>query len=233
MQHEKETAADFLQQILRPRDAGMVVSFADSVSLWQDFTASVDNLRTALTKVRSVLGPPPFEFNARQGGTVLYDAISVTATEKFKNRTGSKLLIVLSDGLDTNSSVTLETAIKSAQAMEVVVYGICNKDPTHQELEAYKRLHQTDAIRYSSGCDALKAIAEPTGGRMFEEGKNSNIKEIFDAIREEILGQYLLGFSPSNQAREGRFRTLDVKTKRRNSIVQARRGYYTFKRDEQ
>lgn len=143
----------------------MVVSFADSVSLWQDFTASVDSLRIALTKVRPVLGPPPFEFNARQGGTVLYDAISVTATEKFKNRTGSKLLIVLSDGLNTNSSVILETAIKSAQAMEVVVYGICNKDPNTKNLR-----HTRGSIRLTPFVTRLAVMSSKRSPSRLVEG---------------------------------------------------------------
>jgi len=60
VQREKETAGTFLRQVLRPSDSGMVVSFADSVSLWQDFTSSTDQLNAALLKVRPVLGPPPF-----------------------------------------------------------------------------------------------------------------------------------------------------------------------------
>jgi len=232
VEREKRTAASFFRKILRSNDYGMVTSFADSVRLWQDFTASVEDLNASLISVRPVLGPRPFASDAPQGGTVLYDSITVTAMEKFRHRAGSKVIVLLSDGLETNSSVTLESAIKAAQATELIVYSICDNDPAHEELDAYRRLHRNDAIRFTSGCDALRAISEPTGGRMFRIGKNASVEQIFDAIADEIRGQYLLGFSPSKPAREGSFRKLEIKTKPAGLIVQARKGYYTFKHDE-
>ena len=116
--------------------------------------------------------------------------------------------------------------------MEVVVYSICDEDSAHASVEAYKRLHEGDVMRYAAGCDALRAVSEPTGGRMFQIGKKMSIENIVKIIREEIRSQYLLGFSPSNPAREGTFRKLEIKTKPRQLEVQARKGYYTFKPGE-
>jgi len=67
---------------------------------------------------------------------------------------------------------------------------------------------------------------------MFRISKGATTREIFDTIRQEIRSQYLLGFSPSNPAREGTFHKLKIRTKRKNLTVQGREGYYTFKSSE-
>jgi len=68
----------------------MIAGFADSVNLWQGFTPSLDLLKAGLAKVKRTSGPPPFETPKTMGGTVLYDAISVTATEEFLRKTEQK-----------------------------------------------------------------------------------------------------------------------------------------------
>jgi VWFA-related protein len=222
---EKVTAGQFLEQVLRPHDRGTIVSFADSVVLWQDFTSSMDLLRAGLTKLKDVGAPTPFlRRNPKEGGTALYDAITTTVTQKFPLQTGTKVMIVLSDGLDTISQGTLESAVGAAQAMEVVVYSICREDPSNSEMARYRSIHASDFIHYASGCAALKALSEPTGGRMFSISKTMSMQMIFEVIGEEIRSQYLLGFSPSNPGRPGTRRKLQVRTTRSDLIVQARKG---------
>jgi len=133
---EKLTAGQFLEQVLRLHDRGTIVSFADSVVLWQDFTSSMDLLRAGLTNLKDVGAHTHFlRRNPKQGGTALYDAITTTLTQKFPLQTGTKVVIVISDGLDTISQGTLESAVGAAQAMEVVVYSICREDPGNSEVQ--------------------------------------------------------------------------------------------------
>jgi VWFA-related protein len=201
---EKLTAGQFLEQVLRPHDSGIIVSFADSVVLWQDFTSSLDLLKAGLANLRDVGAPTAIlRRDPRKGGTALYDAITNTVAQKFPLQTGTKVVIVISDGLDTISQGTLENAVGAAQAMEVVLYSICREDPGNSEMAQYRRIHALDPIHYASGCAALKALSEPTGGRMFSIGKAMSMQMIFEAIGEEIRSQYLLGFSPSNPGRPG------------------------------
>ena len=222
---EKVTAGQFLEQVLRPHDSGAIVSFADSVVLWQDFTSSMDLLRAGLTNLKDVGAPTLFSRrNPKEGGTALYDAITTTVTQKFPLQTGTKVMIVLSDGLDTISQGTLESAVGAAQAMEVVLYSICREDPSNSEMARYRRIHASDFIHYASGCAALKALSEPTGGRIFSISKTMSMQMIFEVIGEEIRSQYLLGFSPSNPGRPGTRRKLQVRTTRSDLIVQSRKG---------
>jgi VWFA-related protein len=227
IEEEKTTAGQFLEQVLRPRDSGIIVSFADSVALWQDFTSSIDLLKAGLTNLKDVGAPRPgLRSDPRKGGTALYDAITTTVTRKFPLQTGTKVMVVISDGLDTISLGTLESAVGASQAMEVVVYSICQEDPvdSQREMDRYRRIHARDSIQYASGCAALKAISEPTGGRMFSISKAMSLQMIFEVIGEEIRSQYLLGFSPSNPGRPGTFRKLQVRTTRSDLIVQSRKG---------
>lgn len=220
--NERTTAGQFFEQVLHAHDSGIVVAFADSVLLWQDFTSSTDVLKAALTRVK------PFG----SGKTVLYDAITFTAAEKLRFRTGTKIMVVISDGLDTASEVNLESAVAMAQATEVVVYSICEEGPANSAMDQFRRIQLLDPIRYAPGCSALKAISEATGGRLLSISKSVSVQKVFESIREEIRGQYLLGFSPSNPARPGTFRKLQIKTTHGDLTVQSRQGYYTPKATE-
>ena len=225
IEDEKVIAGQFLAQVLRPYDSGIIVSFADAVVLWQDFTSSINLLKTGLINLKDIGAPAGLlRRDPQRGGTALYDAITTTVTQKFPLQTGTKVMIVISDGLDTISQATLESAVSASQAMEVVVYGICREDPANSEMDQYRRIHRLDTIHYASGCAALKALSEPTGGRMFRISKAKSMQMIFEVIGEEIRSQYLLGFSPTDPGRPGTLRKLQVMTTRRDFIVQARKG---------
>ena len=89
---EKVTAGQFLEQVLRPHDSGAIVSFADSVAFWQDFTSSMDLLRAGLTNLKDVGAPTLFSRrNPKEGATALYDAITITLTQKFDFKSGRRL----------------------------------------------------------------------------------------------------------------------------------------------
>ena len=239
IEDEKVTAGQFLEQVLRPHDTGIIVGFSESVVLWQGFTSSIDLLKAALTNLKPVTLPAPVSKRAFRGDTALYDAVAATATREFPLQTGTKIIVVISDGLDTASLATLESAVGSAQTMEVVVYSICKEGRDDSALDLYRKIHARDIMRYASGCSALKALSEPTGGRMFSISKIMSMQMIFSAIGQEIRSQYLLGFSPSNPGRPGTRRKLqiratrnDIRATRRDLVVRGRNGYYAFNTNE-
>jgi len=239
IEDEKVTAGQFLERVLRPHDRGIVVGFSESVILWQGFTSSIDLLKAALTNLKPVaLAAPGLTSDPRRAGTALYDAVAATAKREFPLQTGTKIIVVISDGLDTTSSTTLESAVGSAQTMEVVVYSICKEDLDNSATEQYRWIHKSDISRYDSGCSALKALSEPTGGRMLSVSKTMSMRMIFEVIGEEIRGQYLLGFSPSNPGRPGARRKLQIRATRkdirmrRDLIVRGRNGYYALNNNE-
>ena len=204
---EKDAAGKFLQAVIRPSDQAMLVGFSSTMILWQDMTPSVERLNLALARLR----PIPFHGLPLDGmpmpGTLLYDAVGAVAREKLANIAGRKVVVVISDGLDNGSVSHAEEAVAAVQSSNAIVYGIC---------------YETGF----SGCSFLKGLAEPTGGRMFEAGKKVPLSQIFQSIEQELRSQYALGYVPTNRARDGSFRKLQVRVKGHRLRVQARKGYF-------
>jgi VWFA-related protein len=208
LQAEKDTAVEFFRQVLRPQDQAMLTGFSSTVVLWRDSTPSVPQLRDALEGMHAV----PFKGLPKDGGpmptTLLYDAVSSTAMNKLKNVAGRKAMVIISDGIDIGSRTGLEVAVRQAQTANAIVYSIC-----------YPNEHQ-------SGCGFLKALSDPTGGRMFELTGRIPLSGIFHTIEEELRSQYSLGFVPDDTARDGSFRKLQVRVRGRGLRAVARKGYY-------
>jgi VWFA-related protein len=207
IEDERDAAGQFFDAVLRPSDHALLLGFSSTLVLWQDFTPSTALLRNALAKLRAV----PFRGLPAAGqpfpGTLLYDAVDQTARGKLKFVPGRKAMLIISDGLDNGSRVHLEDAVEAVQSTNTIVYGICYESGF-------------------SGCSYLKSLAEPTGGRMFQTGKKKPLHEIFTTIEEELRSQYALGYVPTNRARDGAFRKLEVKVHTKGLRVRARKGYY-------
>jgi len=211
LQAEKDTALQFFRGVLRPQDQAMLSGFSSTVVLWQDFTPSVPLLGNALLGMHAL----PFKGLPKDGGpmptTLLYDAVSSAATTKLQAVSGRKAMVIVSDGIDIGSRASLETAVRQAQTANAIVYSICYPNP-----------HET-------GCGYLKSLSEPTGGRMFDLGSKTPLREVFRIIEAELRSQYSLGFVPSNAGRDGSFHKLQVRVRRNGLRVLAREGYYAGK----
>jgi len=141
-------------------------------------------------------------------GTLLYDAVYQTAMLKLKSVPGRKMMLIVSDGLDNGSRMHMDEALEAVQSTNTIVYAICYDQKFF-------------------GCDFLKQLAEPTGGRMFDAGrKRTSLGEIYQSIEDELRSQYALGYVPDNQQHDGKFRKLTVKVAEPGLRVSARRGYY-------
>jgi len=204
---EKDAATEFFKDVIRPSDQAMLIGFSSTIVLWQDLTPAVEHLQSALGRLRAV----PFRGIPLDGqpmpGTLLYDAVSLTARQKLANVAGRKVVVVISDGLDNGSVSHAEEAVAAVQSSNAIVYGIC---------------YETGF----SGCSFLKGLAEPTGGRMFRAGRKSSLTQIFQTIERELRSQYALGYEPTNRAHDGTFRKLEIKIRGRGLRVQSRKGYF-------
>ena len=207
VESEKETAGQFLKDVLRPEDQALLIGFGSRMILWQDFTSSASGLEAALGRLRAV----PFRGLPREGqpmpGTLLYDAIYETAHQKLHGVPGRKVLIVISDGLDNGSRMKMEDAVAAAQSTNTIVYGIC---------------HQSGF----PGCSFLKDLAEPTGGQGFKADDKTPLSKIFQIIEDEVRSQYALAYVPTNREHDGTFRKLQVRVKRPGMRVHVRKGYF-------
>jgi VWFA-related protein len=158
-----------------------------------------------------------------------------------KKQHGRKALIVLSDGVDTGSKVSLTSAVESAQRADTLVYSILFADE-----EGYGRGggfggrggmgrrggYPRGGGRYPQnrpdGKKILQQISKETGGSFFQVSKKEPIEKIYTSIQEELRSQYNLGYTPDAGASPG-FRKISLAVKQKGLMVQAREGYYAGK----
>ena len=205
---ERVAAGRFFDQVIRPTDHALLLGFSSTLVLWQDFTSSTEKLGSALAALHAIpfRGLPPL--GQPMPGTLLYDAVYQTAMVKLKGVPGRKMMLIVSDGLDNGSRMHSQEALEAVQSTNTIVYAICYDQKFF-------------------GCDFLKQLAEPTGGRVFDAGrKRTPLSEIYQSIENELRSQYALGYVPTNQEHDGKFRKLNVKVDRPGLRVAVRRGYY-------
>ena len=113
LKFEQEAAIEFFYSTLhRGKDKGMVISFDSGVDLLQDFTDNPETLADAVRKIRA------------GGGTSLYDAIYLAVNEKLANQPGRLVIILISDGDDNSSRISLTETLELAQRRNVAIYAI-------------------------------------------------------------------------------------------------------------
>ena len=215
---EQRATGIFLQQALGKQDQAFLMSFDVNVDLLQDLTGSVDFLRRALDDVHVNGGggmPGPFP-TMGGGGTHLYDAVYLASTEVLQKEVGRKAIILITDGQDQGSKLSKQEAIKSAQKVDTIIYGILFVD---------RAFYGFGGFGYS-GESVLKDMAEETGGRVFRPRNDRELSDAFEQISNELRNQYSLGYSSTNEARDGSYRRIEVKARQGGLRVQARKGYY-------
>ena len=220
---EQDVGAAFLRGVLRPKDLAFLISFDVNVDLLHDFTNSARELNAAMQKVKintggSFGGPPGLGGGpvpqARPRGTLLYDAIYLAADEKLGREVGRKAMIVLTDGEDQGSQETIKNAIEAAQRADAICYVLLIADRGFYG-------------GFYGGDRAMRELTEQTGGRMIDVGKNEKkLQEAFDQIAAELRTQYSIGYTPTNQTRDGSFRKVEIKVEKSGLKVQSRAGYY-------
>jgi Ca-activated chloride channel homolog len=149
-----------------------------------------------------------------KGRTSLYDAVTVYLTSAFE-QTGRKVLVIYTDGDDTSSSRSWEATLRSLRASDVTVYPIglfAGRGSARLMLQS-----------------RLAEIARLTGGRAVFPGSMKELEPMYSSIAEEVHGQYLLGYVPTNPARDGKWRKVEIKLKRPPSQrlqIRTREGYF-------
>jgi VWFA-related protein len=215
---EKSEAEAFLRDVLRPKDLAFVMHFDVEVELDQDFTADLHRLDKAIdeTEINGGGARTPGTFPTdSQGATHLYDAVYLSARELLKNEVGRKVLILLTDGEDQGSKVTIDKALEAAQKADIIIYSVNIHD---------RGFYARQGMGYG-GESKLHKLSDETGGRVIDSSSKDS-SAAFQQIANELRTQYLLGYTPTNTKLDGTFRRIAVKVRAGNAKVNARRGYY-------
>jgi VWFA-related protein len=193
------------------------VTFEHDSILVQDLTSDVEKLYRALDDVRLPAqtatmgrrgGTPPIN-NSGVGSTAMFDSIYSVSSDLLRREAGRRVIILVTDGQDTSSSVKMREAIERTWRSEIIVYSIGIGGP----------------MGVDSG--TLKKIAAETGGRAFFPRDEGDLDAAYTQIDEDLRSQYILAYTPANSAKDGSFRTIQVKVKNHNDLtVRHRRGYF-------
>lgn len=200
---EQSAATSFLQHTIRAGfDRAFIVGFNSQSQLVQDFTDNVGLLSVGVHKLHD------------GGGTALYDAIYRISKEKFlKDRPDHpvrKAIVLVSDGEDNQSEVTRAQAIEMAQRAEVIIYAISTDD----------------SGLVLRGDNVLEQLASSTGGRAFFPFKMKDVTHSFAAIEDELRSQYVVSYKPADFETDGRYRSIEVSTLKKDLQVRSRKGYF-------
>ena len=228
---EKEAGGAFLRQVLTDKDEAYVIDFNIDASLVQDYTRDVHRLQNALNKVKintgystgpiPGAGGGPVPTAGLNKGTVLYDAVYLSAHDMLAKEVGRKAMILLTDGEDEGSQLKIRDAIEAAQKADAIVYVLLCAD---------RGFYGSYQMGYS-GEGEMRKLTEQTGGRVINVGnKFDKLREAFDQISAELRSQYNLGYTPTNTKLDGSFRKLEIKCKQ-NYKIQTRAGYYASPRE--
>jgi VWFA-related protein len=198
-----EAAALALVKASNPNDEVMIVNFNDDAFLDVPFTNDHKRLEEGLARIDS------------RGGTAMRDAISMSIDEvKEKGKKYKKVILVVTDGNDNTSQVTLEKLIEKAHRTEVLVYciGLLSEEERREALKAKK---------------ALTALANASGGLAFFPKDLAEVEKIALEVAYEIRNQFMIAYTPSNLALDGSFRQIKVTVNAPGRpAVRTRSGYY-------
>jgi VWFA-related protein len=207
---EKDAAKSFIESVVRPtKDEVAIISFTGEATLEQGMTSNVSRLRRAVDRVTFVppsgyvgggvvVGTPPISGGNQTtaGSTAIWDAIWVTSEEVLGPAPEGtrRAVILLTDGVNTSGLKKIKDAIDAALKAEAVIYSIGIGD------------------NYYDGVNkgALRKISESTGGHAFFPRDEGELRDSFRQIQEEMRSQYLIAYEPSNQAKDGSYRKIEV-----------------------
>lgn len=195
----RSAAIRFLDR-LRDEDVAAVYTFGSKVEQLQEFSGSKD------------LAPMAYGLHAK-GMTTLNDAILDAAKALTLRPEKRKAIIVLSDGLDTFSRASSDKAVEAALAIGASIYAV--------DMSA----SGGPGLRNPQSAAVLRSFAEKSGGRFVATPGGSALRDAFAGIADELGHQYTIAYRPLNQARDGKWRKLDVKLSRSDLEVRTRKAY--------
>jgi Ca-activated chloride channel family protein len=198
-----ESASLDLVRASNPQDEVFIVNFNDDPFLDVPLTNDIKKMEEGIARIDS------------RGGTAMRDAIDSSMTYlKKEGHRQKKVLLVITDGNDNASSISLEKLVNRAQQNEVLVYciGLLNEEE-RREARLAKR--------------ALDSITRDSGGLAFYPKGPAEVDAIALQVAHEIRNQYTIAYSPTVQEMDGSFRLIKVTVNGPgHPQVRTRTGYY-------
>jgi VWFA-related protein len=229
----RKAALNFVKQ-LQPNDRVLIVTFDEKVTVLGDFTNDRREIERAIRSVKSSYL------------TSLYDAIHITITEKLATIKGRKAIVALTDGEDTGSreatyESTLELIASAGVSGYTIQYDTRNDGSSPMTPSSLPRMSSTPLSRFTQApvqsrnrpardryviaSEYMRAVATRSGALYIRAESIESSSYAFALIANELRHQYTLSYYPTNDKRDGGFRTIAVSVKGGDFSVRARQGY--------
>jgi Ca-activated chloride channel homolog len=207
---EKATeAAGALFKTSNPQDEFFLIEFSDRPKLKVPFTSDTNEIYDRIAHTR------PF------GRTALLDAIHLAMGTMKQARNSRKALVIVSDGGDNRSRHTEREIKNEMLESDLQVYAMGIFDPEDEK----------HSVEEQNGPRLLTELADETGGREYPVASLNDLPAISTRIGNQLRSQYVLGYSPVNAERDGKYRMIQLrlsgKAKLPNLHLYYRHGYYS------
>ena len=204
---EKQAAMRFFRKVLRPKDEAAIYSIETESKLIQPLTNDIARLEQTI----AMFGRP-------DGGTSLFDAV-INAAAYLRPYGGRKVLVIVSDGIETTSKNTdFDLVMQRVLAEDCQIYVV------------QTGLYEGANLRQLAAEWRMEQLTGQTGGAVYIPKTTDQLELAFSQIAADLAQQYVLSYYPNADQRDGQLHKLDLRIKSRNDVrVRSRKGYYAPK----
>jgi VWFA-related protein len=203
---EKQAARHFFRKVMRPADEAAIFSVESESYLAQPLTSNIFLLEQTIEN-----------FGKPEGSTSLFDAI-IDAAAYLRPYTGRRVMVIVSDGIETTSRNDFETTIQHVLADDCQIFIV------------QTGLYDGANLRALAAERRMEQLSGQTGGAVYIPKTTAELEIAFKQIAADLAQQYVLSYYPGDERRDGRFHVIDLRLKERKDVrVRARKGYYSPK----
>jgi len=204
---EKQAAIHFFRKVMRTSDEAAIYSVETDPYLAQAMTSDVRRLEATISS-----------FGKPEGGTSLFDAI-VDAAAYLRPYLGRRVIVIVSDGIETTSRADFETTLLRVLSDDCQVFVV------------QTGLYEGANLRALAAERRMEQLAVQTGGAAFIPKTTTDLEAAFKQVAADLAQQYVLSYYQSEAQRDGRYHVIDLRVKsRKDARVRARKVYYSRKR---
>ena len=199
---EKRAAIKFFRNVLRPVDQAAVFSVSTDVTLAEPLTSDARRLELTIDG-----------FGKPEGATSLFDAV-IQAGTYLRPYPGRRVIVIVSDGVDTTSRADFDTTIQRALADDCQIYVV------------QTGLYENANVRALAAERRMQEFAAQTGGAVYIPKSAEDLDDAFAQIAADLAQQYILSYYPAQDKRDGKYHLIAVRVKTRpNARIRARKGF--------
>lgn len=203
---EKQAAMHFFRRVMRSCDEAAIYSVETESYLAQPLTSNLRKLEETIAG-----------FGKPEGATSLFDAI-IDAAAYLRPHAGRRVIVIVSDGVDTTSRADFGTTIHHVLGDDCQVFVV------------QTGLYDGANLRALAAERRMEQLAVQTGGSAYIPKSNSDLEKAFKQIAADLSQQYVLSYYQPDAQRDGRFHVIDLRVRSRKDVrVRARKGYYSPK----